>query len=61
MESGLVQFLKKRFGDWESVDVIRDNGKTIWLKVDFGDDEISNVCINRRNGDNGNYRIVSMA
>lgn len=58
MESGLKKFLEKHYGDWESVKINKDNGKTIWLTIDFGDDEIMNVTINRLNGENGNYRIV---
>ena len=59
MESGLKDFLTKHYGSWETVEIVKDNGKTVWAKIDFGDDEVMSVVINRRNGDNGNYRIVS--
>lgn len=59
MENGLKNFLTKHYGSWENAVVKDDNGKTVLVKIDFGDDEILNVVINRRNGGNGNYRIVS--
>lgn len=59
MENELIKYLAKRYGTWESVNVIRDDGKTISLKIDFGDDEIMTVAIDRRNGYNGNYRVVT--
>ena len=57
MEKGLVDFLTKHYGTGEMV-VLNDNGKTVTLKIDFGDDEAMTVVVNRRNGVNGNYRVV---
>ena len=61
MEKALRDYLAKRYGgcDWVSAEVTEDNGKTVWVVLDFGDDEIIHVVINRRNGYNGNYRVVS--
>ena len=59
IEKGLSDFLKKRYGSFQAAAVTADNGKTVWVTVDFGDDEIIKVVINRRKGDNGNYRVVS--
>ena len=61
MEKALVDFLKKHYGNFESATVTKDTGKTVWVTVDFGDDEIIKVTINRRKGENGNYRIVTEA
>ncbi len=58
MEKALHDYLMKRYGGWEAAEVTKDNGKTVWITVDFGDDEIVKVEINRRNGNNGNYRVV---
>ena len=61
IEKGLHDYLVKLYGTWESIKVISDNQKTIALKVDCGDDEIITVTINRRKGNNGNYRVVTEA
>lgn len=57
IEKELHNYLMKRYGRWESIEVKSDNGKSITLKIDFGDDEIMTVGVNRRNGDKGNYRV----
>lgn len=59
MEKALHDYLMKRYGGWESTEVIKDNGKSVLIKIDFGDDEIITVGINRRNGNNGNYRVYT--
>lgn len=58
IEKGLHDYLVKRYGSWESADVVKDDGKSITLKIDFGDEEVLTVVINRRDGYNGNYRVV---
>ena len=58
IENELHEYLVKRYGEWESIRILNDNGKTISLKIDFGDDEVMTVVINRRKGDNGHYRVA---
>ena len=59
LEKGLVKFIEKKYGMLpENVEVVEENEKEIFLTLDFGDDEIIKVWINRRKGENGNYRVV---
>ena len=62
LEKGLVKFIEKKYGMLpENVEVVEENEKEIFLTLDFGDDEIIKVWINRRKGENGNYRVVREA
>jgi hypothetical protein len=58
MEKELEKFIHEKHGVPGSMEVISDNGKTVMVKADYGDDEIITMTINRRKGNKGNYRIV---
>lgn len=56
----IYKFLEKHnLGDFESAVIINSNDKDVQVQLDFGDGEIGTVVIRRRNGYNGNYRLVS--
>lgn len=57
--NGVKKYLDKKIGTGYEVTQYTDKGKTIFITIDFGDDEVFDLVINRRIGDNGNYRIVS--
>ena len=54
-------FVEKKMGKLDSIEVIEDNGKTIWLQINDEEEEIENgsIIINRRQGYDGNYRVIS--
>lgn len=56
----ICKFLEKHnLGNFESALVINCDDKDVQIQLDFGDGEIGTVVVRRRNGDRGNYRLVS--
>jgi len=57
MESEFFKFITKHYEvKPRTIKITGDNGETIWAKLDFGDDEVICVAVDRKK--NG-YRIIS--
>ena len=56
----LVDFVTRKVGEMDSIEVVKDDGKTIWLEVTCEEDGIDrgSVVVNRRKGSNGSFRII---
>lgn len=62
MKNRVVEYLNKKFGKpFEIVSYEERGSKDIIVELDFGDDELTEVVIRHRAGDNGNFRITSIA
>lgn len=54
----LEKFIIGKYGNEFEIKEYKKEGKDHFLTLDFGDDEIINLIIRERKGENGNYRIT---
>ena len=58
MEKELVNFLNEKYPNCE-YELLNNDGRTFVVKVTATVDEILRIVINKRRGNNGNYREIS--
>lgn len=61
MTPELMKYLEKKFGGPFIVKSVENlSEKDVQVVLDFGDEEVMEVLIRKRKGDNGNFRVTGI-